>query len=365
MKLAIDISPLTSYPYTGIARILSNLIDSLQKKDEINIIYFALVARGHLPDLRKKYPNLKAPKIPAKLARKVLFLLQDINFPQDIITGPVDATLNIAWSCLPIRNGKTIALLADVTPVTNPEWHAKTTVETFKHRLKSIERNADLVIAISKETKKDILRTTKIQRKKIVVSYPGVPKISRKKSTKAEISRTRKELNLPESYLLFVGTQNPRKNLERLIKAFSMIDKSIRKQTKLVLAGHQEMKSSKKHQSFIVETDYVSDEHLSALYSASQGLLYPSLKEGFGLPILEAFTSETLVLTSDLSSMKEVAKDVAILINPYSAESIKNGLEKMLTMDKKTKNELLTKAKTRANKFSFEKMSRDIIKAII
>ena len=364
MRIIVDISPLTSLPITGIGKILENLIDELQERDDITLTSFALVARGLLPGLKKTYPELKAPAIPARISRAALHFAQTVSLPIDFIAGPADAVISFAWLCLPLKSGKTVAIIADATPITDPQWHREINIELFKKRLRSIKKNADVVAAISEATKKELINSTNIEKEKIVVAYPGVPKAFNAEPTKSTLRRIKEKYNLPNDFLLFVGTQEPRKNLESLIKAFAGVDNKIRKQTKLVLVGDKGWGRKNSRPSFVQELGFIPDDELPSIFVLSHGLVFPSLKEGFGLPIVEAFATGIPVLTSNRSSMAEISKGAAILVNPESQKSIQHGLEQLLRLDAKTKNELVREGKKRSQEFSFKKMADKIIQEI-
>lgn len=163
----------------------------------------------------------------------------------------------------------------------------------------------------------------------------------------------KKKYNITGSYLLSVGI-NPRKNTNRIIEAFTKLKG--KEKFKLVLIGHPFMKV--KQADGIRMLGQVPTQDLPALYSGAEGLIYPSLYEGFGLPILEAFKCKTPVVTSNLGSLKEVAADAAVLVNPESVNSITQGIEE--AMDKGE--ELVVKGVKRVKKFTWKNTAKETIK---
>ncbi len=151
-----------------------------------------------------------------------------------------------------------------------------------------------------------------------------------------------------------VGTREPRKNLERAIRAFQGLKK---KNLSLVIAGKFGWGSDLK-QSGAKLLGYVPGEDLPGLYGGAQVFVYPSLYEGFGLPILEAMASECPVVTSNLSSMPEIAGKAAVLINPRKVGDITKGIEEAL----ERKEELIKKGKARVKEFSWQKTARETLK---
>jgi len=168
-----------------------------------------------------------------------------------------------------------------------------------------------------------------------------------------------------EHYLLFVGSIEPRKNLNQLLTAYATLPNELKNKFKLVVVGgkgwgrvnleEQIMKLSL--QDNVVLRGYVKEQELIYLYKQAYCLVMPSLYEGFGLPILEAQAFGVPVVTSNTSSMPEVAGEGAILVDPYSVESIREGLKKLLTNDT-LRQELSTKAIENAKKYSWEKTAQ-------
>ncbi len=364
MKLIIDISPLSSLPRTGIGVILENLISSLTNIEKVEIIFFALIARRAEEELRKEFPNLHALPVPARLLEASIKYAQAASVPVNWFVGRADAFISIDWLCLPLKSGKTLPIVADATPLSHPKWHKPENVAWFSRRIRSIEKHADTVLALSQATKDELARHTSLPKEKIRVVYPGVAKQFLKVPSVSVVSDVQQKYSLPESFLLFVSTQEPRKNLHGIIKAMNAVPKSIRDQTKLVLAGTRGWGNQVVYPDFVQELDHIDHTDLPAIYIASNGLVYPSFKEGFGLPIVEAFSLGVPVLTSNTSSMSEIAGDAAVLVDPHSADNIQVGIEKLLTMNRKTKLDFIRKGKKRAIKYTFDKMAQKVMNLV-
>ncbi len=188
-----------------------------------------------------------------------------------------------------------------------------------KHQL----RTATKIIAVSKATKLDLVKKIKLPKNKINVVYEGLNK---------DLFRIDTKGNSLRDYYLFVGTVQPRKNLERIIRALAKI-----KDKNLVIAGSKGWMSDEIYdlpkelgiEDRVKFLGYVPDEKLPALYSNAQALIFPSLFEGFGLPILEAQACGCPVVTSNQSSMPEVAGKGAIYVDPYSVDDIVRGMERL------------------------------------
>ena len=229
-------------------------------------------------------------------------------------------------------------------------------------------RLATHIIAVSESTKKDIVARLGVDSKKINVVYEGVsrrfaPEI---KEQKAKIKEILKKHAVFKPYLLFVGTIQPRKNLARLIEAFSLVREQ---NLQLALVGQPGWMTSKIYaapKKFGVEdrvkfVDYADDDDLPYLYAGAYAFILPSLHEGFGLPVLEAMACGTPVIVSRTSSLPEVAGEAGIYVNPKSVKSIADGIVEILKMDETAYQEQSQKCLAQAQKFSWEKTAQETL----
>lgn len=237
-------------------------------------------------------------------------------------------------------------------------------------------KSATHLISVSQATKKDLVSKVGLPKAKVTVIYEGINQ-SLKRVSGGHLNNILGKYDLsPGSYFLFVGTIQPRKNLKRLIQAFSrwLTADSQKPEARslpiLALAGSKgwladEIYTLPKElgaEAQVRFLGYVPDPDLPALYSGAQAFLFPSLFEGFGLPILEALSCGCPVLTSNLSSMPEVAGEAAILVDPYSVESIAKGI--MMVSQKSTTTKLIPKGFKQLRRFSWEKAARETLKVL-
>jgi len=210
------------------------------------------------------------------------------------------------------------------------------------------------------------MKTLKVPSNRISVVYEGVDKDIFKLKKSYEIDEVKARYGLPEKYFLYVGTIQPRKNLARVIEAFAQADL---KNTKLVLAGEKgwlsddiynlpEKLSIENRVKFL---GFVPTEDLPALYGGALALVFPSLYEGFGLPILEAFSCRCPVLTSDLGAMAEIAGRATLLVNPKKVDEISIGLKK-LSLEPDLRKKLALEGTNRAELFNWEKTAAETLK---
>jgi glycosyltransferase involved in cell wall biosynthesis len=160
-----------------------------------------------------------------------------------------------------------------------------------------------------------------------------------------------------EPYVLMTGTIEPRKNVPRAVEAFAGLPQELRDRFELVIAGPPGWETAQIDARLV---GLVPDEELPALYAGASVFLYPSLREGFGLPVLEAMAAGTAVVTSNLSSLPEVAGDAAVLVDPYDVASIRAGVEELLT-DGARRAALAAAGRERARTFTWERTARDTL----
>lgn len=230
---------------------------------------------------------------------------------------------------------------------------------------------ADKIIAVSRSTKNDLIEEYGVEEERIAVIYNGVDDNYCVLDEAEDLEETKAEYELPDRFILYLGTLEPRKNLKRLIKAYSIIrDKaSIPDEVKLVLAGGKgwlyddifELVEKKGLEDQVIFPGYIAGEHLVELYNLAELFAYPSLYEGFGLPSLEAMACGTPVVTSNVSSLPEVVGDAAITIDPYDVDELAEQMANVVTSRDLSQN-LIEKGKERVDKFSWRKTAEETLK---
>jgi glycosyltransferase involved in cell wall biosynthesis len=228
-------------------------------------------------------------------------------------------------------------------------------------------RRSTRVLTVSESSKRDIQRFVDVPPGKIDVIYNSFDPRFGVEPDADTVDRVRERYQLQSQFVLYAGNVKPHKNLERLIEAFHIVRSRGLDQLKLILIGDEISKYTAlrravhRHQlhNYVRFLGYLPEDTLAVMYRLAGVFVFPSLYEGFGLPPLEAMASGTPVVTSNVSSLPEVAGDAAMLVDPYSAEAIADGMYRVLT-DNDVRSELRRRGPERAQQFSWESSVRRV-----
>jgi glycosyltransferase involved in cell wall biosynthesis len=266
--------------------------------------------------------------------------------------------------------GRYVATIHDMIPLLWPQW------VTRKHRLVvtaayyRLRHLVDIVITPSEATKADVVRHLQMDPQRIAVIPWGCDERFHPGGNPEHFAAVQQRYRLPAQYLLFVGTLEPRKNLTALLHAYAMLRaEGCGKDLKLVVAGrtgwlYADIFDTVKTLALdedVIFTGFVDDEDIPDLYRGAQLFVFPSLYEGFGLPILEAMASGVPVVTSATASMPEVAGDAAILVDPHDPEAIAEGMARVLTEDR-LRQAMIQKGLARARCFTWDTVAQNTLK---
>ncbi|MDP2921160.1 MAG: glycosyltransferase family 1 protein [Candidatus Omnitrophota bacterium] len=352
MRIGIDIRSTLKKTNTGIGRYTINLVKSLLEIDRDNSYYF--YNRKRLFDFKRRLPDF-----PAKNYRHVR------NLPE------IDAFHTSSYDLeKPKKAKKLIVTVHDVIIKAYPAGHSEKTIKEIDVLIKRVLGEADLLIADSFNTKSDLMKFYSAPESKIHVIYPGVnPLLS-----PLQPRRLPKASYEVEEYILFVGTLEPRKNIQGLIKAFNYVKKNLvgavsDRPLQLYIAGmkgwmYEDIFKEYERSDFkgdIIFKGYAPDEELAALYKNASVFVYPSFYEGFGFPIVEAFGYGAPVVTSRTSSCGEIAGGAALVIDPENYREIGEAILKIINSDT-LRQGLIAKGLERAKEFTWENTARKFLK---
>jgi alpha-1,3-rhamnosyl/mannosyltransferase len=225
------------------------------------------------------------------------------------------------------------ATIYDLTCILMPELHPKANLEAERN-FGVTTRRADGLIAISEATRRDAIRVLGFSPEKIHVIYPGVPHAYFAPDA-SRVDAARKQYRLGRPYVLFVGTIEPRKNIDLLLDAFESLPTTLREHYELVIAGPPGWASGRtlarlRHVRYL---GYVPEAWMPGLTAGAAIFAYPSLYEGFGFPVAQAMAAGAPVITSNVSSMPEIAGDAALLVDPRSQSELHHALSRLMTSD--------------------------------
>ena len=358
MRIGIDITPVI-YQGTGIGTYTRQLVKNLLKlKTKHHFTLFASTLRGqkilwqYLNTLRI-YDNFSVKILPfPPLATEVVWN-KFHALPIDRVVKNLDLFHAWDWQQPPKGKLKIVTTIHDLTPLKFPNSHHKKTLSVQKRRLNHVVAEADAIICDSEATRVDVAKLLKIMPSKLhTVHLAANPEFI--SVPQPQVQKVIKKYNL-NKYVLSVGTQEPRKNLKNTIKAFNLLSDP---DLSLVIAGKYGWGEKSSPSKNIKVLGYVPQSDLPALYSAAQCFVYPSLYEGFGLPVLEAMSVGCPVVTSDKGSLKEVAGLAAILVDPKKPQSIATGIKTAIS----SRDQLIKLGIKQAKKFSWEKTAKKTLR---
>lgn len=378
MKIGIDIRVLMDKNYSGVSKYGANLLLALFKQEQksfesglnntYNLFYNSSKnIKDRLSIWENDFSQIKFLSWSNKIFN--YFLQKTLSWPKlDLLLESPD----IFWSphfnfSSFSKNSKTkiVITVHDLSFIRYPEFFSWR--KRFWHSalgIKKILNQADGIIAVSENTKSDLVELLGINEKKIRVIYSGLnQKIS--SETIMPINNFFPKLNLESGYLLYLGNIEPRKNLINLIKAYEFWRLKLSRGDNalpLVLAGAKGWKIKEifstwrqsKFKNDIYFLGYVNDEIQEALYQNAKLFIYPSFYEGFGFPPLEAMARKIPVITSNVSSLPEIVADSALMVDPNRAEEIAEAI-RLILKDNNYRENLITKGLKRVEIFSWEK----------
>jgi len=377
MRIGIDAN-WAIYEQAGIGKYSENLIKGLLAQDKRNtyVLFFNFFKR---PRERMKMIRQIVTQSKAKVELEISafpaifkeWLTQTALPPKYFFKKPVDIFHSPFFAGIPrVGLPKMIVTIHDLSFLKFPEHRGLKTSRYFLRRTRLATKNSKKIIVPSKATKKDLETFLKINPRKIQVIYEGVDRefrfIRDRKTIRKKLS---KYLPPAQEFILSVCTLEPRKNLARLVKAFSLLPLEMQRKYRLVLIGAKGWNNPELFQVInnlnlkgkVILPGYVAQKDLPYFYNTATLFAYPSLYEGFGLPVLEAMACGAPVITSNVSSLPEVTGKAAILVNPLKEEEIAGSIRKLI-LSLRLQKLLRKKSLLQAKKFTWEKTASQTIK---
>jgi glycosyltransferase involved in cell wall biosynthesis len=354
MRVAIDARKLHDF---GVGTYIRNLLRHLARLDA-DSEYVLLCRRADLGIAAELGPNFRTVLEPSPNYS----IREQLHVPWVLMRERPDVFHSPHYVLPPAIRCRSVVTIHDTIHLTLPQYLPNRMAYVYaKASMWAAARRSDRILTVSEASKRDIVRLLDVQADKVVVVYNAIDERFWLEPAQDDVDRVRERFQLNGRFILYVGNIKPHKNLVRLIEAFHELRRGDLEPLKLVIIGDEISKfpalrravhqyKLHKHVRFL---GYLPDATLAVLYRLAAVFAFPSLYEGFGLPPLEAMASGTPVVTSNVSSLPEVAGDAAVLVDPYDTGSIVDGLRRVLT-DPALAAELRCKGLARARAFSWE-----------
>ncbi|PKM91503.1 hypothetical protein CVU82_02820 [Candidatus Falkowbacteria bacterium HGW-Falkowbacteria-1] len=369
MKIGVDTRVLMDKQYSGVSIFTFNLLSSLLKLDKLNTysFFYNSFKKVEKNDLFNKnavqtfYPNkifnylmqktLSWPKIDNLLGSPDVFYMPHINF----------ASLS--------NKTKKVITVHDLSFLRYPEFFSRR--KNFWHKALNIKKNLkkfDRIVAVSQNTKNDLVELMKIEEDKISVVYPGISDDLSNDTLNESVDYLFQKYGIDRDYVLYLGTIEPRKNISGLMRAYNHLrDSGI--DVLLVLVGSWGWKTDdirkewgkSKYKQDIKFIGYLIEEEKSIFYKNAKLFVYPSFYEGFGFPPLEAMHFGVPVISSNSSSLPEVLSNAALLVNSDKELELADAMMISLT-DKLLRNKLIERGRERVKIFSWQNTAEEYLK---
>lgn len=361
--IGIDVSQ-AQYQGSGVATYTVNIVKHLLNlESQYSFILFGASMRGY-SQLGQIFSDLTATKRFFPFNPLIMdYLFNRTQFPIDALLPQAKLFHASDWTHPHSLSKKMVTTIHDLTILKYPEHHANEVVETHKRRLERVVASRAHILSDSDATKQDIVTLLKVNPDLITTvhlaagtEFSDFARANRQERTEL-VQRVKQKYGLTQ-YILSVGTREPRKNMDRTIQAFEQLSQSHVRQTQMVIAGKYGWgKDEVQLHPSVKVLGYVPQADLPALYAGAQAFVYPSLYEGFGLPVLEAMTVGVPVVTSNKGSLAEVAGNGGVIVNPYSVKAISNGIVEAISK----RQEYRQKGINQAKNFNWEKAAEQTL----
>ncbi|HEU5101076.1 MAG TPA: glycosyltransferase family 1 protein [Roseiflexaceae bacterium] len=385
MHIGIDYTA-AAWQGAGIGRYTRELVRAIIEQGAAHRYTLFYAAGGidrdspYLAELRRltdAYANVRSAPIPLS-PRRLTQVWQRLRapLPAELFTGPLDL-LHAPDFVLPPTRARTLVTIHDLSFMVHPECAQPSMVRYLIDAVPRGLRRADTILADSEATRRDLERLLSIDSARVELVYPGVGQRFRPMAPE-EIEPVRRSLGLPDRFVLFVSTIEPRKNLVRLLEAFASLEARgwgldasagcSSSGMQLVIAGRRGWMYDDVFDAIerlglrerVQLLDFVHDKDLPALYNLATAFAYPSIYEGFGFPPLEALACGTPTVTADNSSLPEVVADAAVLVSAEDVGSIASGLARVVA-DEALRVRLRSAGPERARQFTWQQAARRVL----
>jgi len=370
MRIGIDCRnfyDVTANSGAGVERYVYHFVKTLLEYDrghEFVLFFYSDISPETIHKVKGENSRIRIVKVFRSEARIPLWN-NHFRFSKILKKEKLDLAIFPANTIPLFYHGKSILVIHDLAIYLHPEWFPDRQWFSTRIVVPHSIRRANTIVAVSQNTKEDIMKLFRVPQEKIRVIYPGV--VVKSSYLDEEIAKVKQKYDIRGDYILYLGTIEPRKNILSLVKAFSnYLFEHEEEKLNLVLAGVKGWKFQEVFQklndvnrrlvnSQIKYIGRISNRERNILIKNSKLFVFPSLYEGFGFPVLEAMALGVPVVTGNNSSLAEVAEEAAVLVDVSDANDIRRGIGKVLG-DKLLYHQLIAKGYERVSKFTWEEM---------
>ncbi|MNH58433.1 GDP-mannose-dependent alpha-(1-2)-phosphatidylinositol mannosyltransferase [compost metagenome] len=367
MKIRIELGSLTAQSQSGVANYTRLLAEALDRHNDTTVFgsYFNFLDRHITPRVSLKQPLEKSTIIPLRVYTK----LQSYNVAPafDLFSPRVDVTIFPNFATWPTaKSSLRGTTIHDLTYLYYPELVEVKNLEHLRRVVPRSIKQADFIITVSEAVKAELVKEFNLSSNKCIVTHiPPDPSYFKKNTNEIH-----SKYKIPtKKYLYFIGNLEPRKNLPVLIEAYRQLPQEMKDEYSLVLGGGNGWKTEKSRECIqaaqdagenVIHIGFVDTEDTGALYQNASLFIMPSLYEGFGMPILEAFASKIPVVASDIPVLREVAGEGALYAHTDHPEEFAKAMQEVLT-SQKLKEKLIANGSKQLKTFSWEKNAQTIV----
>ncbi|MCL4459347.1 MAG: glycosyltransferase family 4 protein [Chloroflexi bacterium] len=371
MRIGIDYTAAVNQG-AGIGRHVRSLVSAIAENDSQNeyVLFYGYRGEKRPGPFLGGRPNFQEKAI--RLSDRTLTIIWHrlgLPLPLDLLIGRVDVFHSPDFVLPPLRSGARVLTIHDLSFLLFPEYHDEGLRTYLERAVPASLTRADQIVAVSENTKNDLICLLDAPPDRVEVVYNGLDERFAPVRDASTLSDVRKRCRLEAPFILNVGTIEPRKNLSRLIQAYAELLGEPGFEHQLVIAGKRgwlydeifdkvdELGLSKK----VRFLGYVPEEDLPALYSLADLFVFPSLYEGFGLPLLEAMACGTPVIASTSSALPEVVGDAGLLVKPTDVAGLAEAMGRTLS-DRDLRQDMVRKGLERSKRFTWRGAAEKILR---
>ncbi len=370
MRVLVSATPITGIT-TGISRYTRSLYKRIEKMDSVETLYFTplkVFSELPAPPSSRRWTSKidmiwKLPDLMVAVFRTLFWLYYEKRLRITMVQRKCDIFHETTFFPPKVESTSVVFTLHDLSFLKYEKYHPRDRVYFYRIFFKKRLRYARHIITVSQFSKQEIVNELGISPEKVTAIPLAAERVFYPRSSQ-EVKKTLAKLNLPEKYILFVGTMEPRKNLKLILRSLKFTGK-----IPLVLVGwkgwgHKELSMKVKElglEKQVYFVGYAGDDVLACLYSGAQAFVYPSLYEGFGLPVVEAMACGCPVICSKRASLPEVAGDAALYCDPLKPEQLAYLIDRVLE-DSNLRQSLTIAGLKRSKEFNWDITARETVR---